>query len=73
VSTALNRLIRDQILIGAPAVFNGGSMVQWLTQESYVDRQESYIDGQLNSMTNAELLERISVALELILKGDPRA
>jgi hypothetical protein len=66
MSTTLDRLVRDQILAEGPAVFNGFSMVQWLTQERYIDEQ-------LNSLTNVELLERISHALELIRKGDPRA
>jgi hypothetical protein len=66
MSNELNRLVRDALLVEAPAEFNGRSMVQWLTQRRY-------IDGRLNSMTNVELLERISDALELIRKGDPRA
>ena len=56
MSTTLNQLIRDQILAEGPQI------------ETYIYR-ESYVDGQLNTLTNVELLERISDALDVLREG----
>jgi hypothetical protein len=58
-STTLNQLVRDQILAEGPEEFDGMYMTS-------VPTQERYINEQLNAMTNAQLLERISDALTAI-------
>jgi uncharacterized protein YpiB (UPF0302 family) len=53
----LNQLVRDQILNESP-----GLQQPWL--------QERYIEEQLNEMPNAELLRRISNAIESMHRDD---
>jgi hypothetical protein len=57
VRTTLNQLVRNQILSEGPDI--ASSRDQWTHQKQ--------LDGVLNAMTNAELLERISDALEAYL------
>jgi hypothetical protein len=56
MSTTLNELVRDQILAEGP-------QTPLLAATRYVDRE-------LNAMTNVELLERISDAIELMHRDD---
>jgi hypothetical protein len=51
MSTTLNEMIRRQILDEGPQI-------------EAADVRERYIDSALNDMSNVELLERISDALE---------
>jgi hypothetical protein len=65
----LNELMRDQILAEGPQI----ELPDGATQADYIDARNTYIDDQLNSMTNLELLERISDAvLKLTQYSDPR-
>jgi hypothetical protein len=50
MSTTLHRLVRDRILAEGP--------------HSPLPADTIYVDRELNAMTNAELLERISDALD---------
>jgi hypothetical protein len=54
----LNELVRHQVRAEGPDLEH---------DEFYEDRVAQYVDEQLNSMTNVELLERISDALALVL------
>jgi len=56
----LNEMVREQILAEGPDL---PSERDWTSQSDYEARRELYIDEQLESMSNAELLERISNAL----------
>jgi hypothetical protein len=59
----LNRLVRDQILAEAPSY----------ERESHKSLQDYYVNDQLRSMSNVELLERISDALQTLTeRSDPR-
>jgi hypothetical protein len=58
----LNELMRDQILAEGPQI----ELPDGATQADYIDARNTYIDDQLNSMTNLELLERISAAHEVL-------
>lgn len=51
MSTTLNELVREQLIAESPQI------------ESVIER-DWYVDSVLNGMTNVELLERISVAIE---------
>lgn len=53
MSTTLKDMVRDQILDEGPEI-----------EPSTASNREYYIDATLNSMTNVELLERISDALQ---------
>jgi uncharacterized protein YpiB (UPF0302 family) len=55
----LNELVRAQILAEGPQISEG-----YHTQLQVEYARDRYIDEQLDSMTRAELLERISAALE---------
>ena len=57
----VNDLVRTQILAEGPDL---PSEHDWKTQADYDARCEQYVDDQLNAMSNVELLERISAALE---------
>jgi hypothetical protein len=55
VSKTLNELIRKQVLCEGPQIGDG------FNRHEDVERsRENYVDETLNSMTNVELLERIS-------------
>jgi hypothetical protein len=51
--TNLMVLVRQQVLAEGPEYLHGN-----------VRRIDEYVDAQINAMTNVELLERISAALE---------
>jgi hypothetical protein len=57
----LKQLVRDQILAEGPDI--ASTRDQWTHQEQYNRACYDYVDGELNAMTNVELLERISDAL----------
>lgn len=61
MSKTLNELVREQILAEGPDL---PSEQDWRSQAAYEVRRDEYVDEQLNAMTNVELLERISAALE---------
>jgi hypothetical protein len=58
----LNKLVRKQILAEGPDI--ASSRDQWTRQEQYLLACDDYVDVVLNSMSRAELLERISDALD---------
>ena len=59
----LNQLVRDQILAEAPSY----------ERESHNSLQDYYVNDQLRSMSNVELLERISAAIQTLTeRSDPR-
>jgi hypothetical protein len=64
VSKTLNELVREQILAEGPDL---PSEQDWTSQSDYEARRELYIDEQLDSISNAELLERISDQLDGLL------
>lgn len=56
----ISELVRKQILLE-------GSQIEppdGCSQAMHIELCENYVDEQLNAMTNVELLERISTALE---------
>ena len=57
----VNDLVRTRILAEGTDL---PSRHNWKTQADYDARCEQYVDDQLNAMSNVELLERISAALE---------
>ena len=69
MSTTLSSLVRKQILDGGPDI---ASERDWLSQMDYDEACERYVDGALDSMSNVELLERISSALEELNKPHDR-
>ena len=59
----LNQLVRDQILAEANQI----------TDPDWRERYKRYIDTVLRNMSNVELLERISQALQTLTeRSDPR-
>jgi hypothetical protein len=68
-STTLNRLVRDQILAEGPDI--ASERDRWPSQDAYEHRCQNYVNEQLNDMTNVELLERISDALDRIMRELP--
>jgi hypothetical protein len=65
MSNTLNQLVRNQILAEGPDI---SSMHGYVSQIAYDAACAEYIDEQLNSMTNVELLQRISDAQETLAK-----
>jgi hypothetical protein len=61
MSTTVSELVRKQILAEGPGIFE---KYQWQSQSDYIDACTNYIDGQLNGMSNVELLERVSDAVK---------
>ena len=57
MSTTLNQLVRDQILAEGPQIMGPDALT----------RREEYTDDALSIMSNVELLERISDALQRAL------
>jgi hypothetical protein len=74
MSTTLSSLVRKQILDGGPDIAGPdiASERDWLSQMDYDEACERYVDGALDSMSNVELLERISSALEELNKPHDR-
>ena len=69
MSTTLNSLVRKQILAESPDI---ASAQYWANQAQYNDACvacDAYVDEQLNTMNNVELLERISIAQEQLTLG----
>jgi len=67
MSKTLNEMVRGQVLAEGPDI---ASEQDWINQGQYDDACSAYIDEQLDAMTNVELLERISAALEsALIKG----
>jgi len=54
-------LVRNLILAEGPDL---PSECDWQSQVDYDARCEQYVDDTLNAMTNAELLRRISIAID---------
>ena len=65
MSNTLDKRVRDQILAEGPDI--ASSRDQWTHQEQYNLACDDYVDGVLNAMPRAELLERISAALDSIM------
>lgn len=61
MSTTLNELVREQILAEGPDI---ASEQEWTDQTHYEAACREYVDEVLNCMTNVELLEYISNALQ---------
>jgi hypothetical protein len=59
----LSELVRDQILVGGPQIGDGIK-----TQAEVEYRREEYVNEQLDAMTRAELLDRISDAQEQLTR-----
>ena len=57
----LNQLVRDQILAEGPDI--ASELDPWPSQDAHERRCENYVNEELNAMSRAELLERISDAL----------
>jgi hypothetical protein len=68
MSSTLSELVRAQILAEGPDI---AGEQDWDNQHKYDDACEAYIDETLDQMTRAELLERISDALDQILRELP--
>ena len=60
MSTTLHQLVRDQILADGPKF----ELPKGASLDDYCDERVRYVDRKLNAMTNVELLERISDALD---------
>jgi hypothetical protein len=67
-SLTLSELVRRQILAEAPQIGDECDT----TQRQIEYEREEYVNGQLESMTRAELLDRISSALEELQKPHDR-
>lgn len=61
MSTTLSELVREQILAEGPDL--PSEREDW-THPQYEERCEQYVDDTLNAMSNVQLLERISNALQ---------
>jgi uncharacterized protein YpiB (UPF0302 family) len=68
MSNTLNELVRKQILAEGPDI---ASERDWDNQHKYGDACEAYVDETLDRVTRAELLERISDALDSIMREPP--
>lgn len=57
----INQLVREQILAEA------GEIDKYRYVDDFIDVSDNYINEKLNELTNVELLERISSALDCLM------
>jgi hypothetical protein len=64
VNKTLSDLVRKQILAEGPDIASMKGYAMYANRREYDTACVDYVDEQLNALTNVELLERISDALQ---------